>query len=556
MFSTFHGLETAKRGMNTQQSALYVTGQNISNANTLGYSRQRVNFEATKAFPTPAMNRPDIPGQMGTGVQAGSIQRIRESFLDIQYRGENNRLGYWNSKAESLAKLEDIMNEPSDYGLAATLSQFWQSLHDLSTNPENDGTRSVVLQRGESVAETFQYLSESISGNKKDLGNEVGATIKNINSILKRISDVNKQISDVEPHGYLPNDLYDERDRLVDELSAFFDVKVEAKQSGGKPSPIAEGIYDIKITNPNGQEVYIVQGSNYSPVEISGGTDSDGDGILDQPPNTGFITSISFAGTKVDFANDKGEIGLSQGKLRALIENYGYQYDTVDKNNNPITVEKGIYPEMQDQLDKLAFTFGTLFNEVHTKGYDLNGKQGENFFLFDNMTDYKGAAKTIKVNSKITNDMIAAASALGNNGNVEAGNGMNALNLANVQGYNLLDGTVIQLHGFTNPVEIKIGASIGGVDLPFTTGTVTSNYQSIIGKLGVEAQQANKLTANTATLTQSIEEKRQSVSSVSIDEEFINMIKFQQAYNASARNITIVDEMLDKIINGMGLGGR
>ncbi|QQZ10267.1 flagellar hook-associated protein FlgK [Heyndrickxia vini] len=554
MISTFHGLETAKRGMNTQQSALYVTGQNISNANTLGYTRQRINFEATEAYPSASMNRPQIPGQMGTGVTAGSVQRVRESFLDLQYRGENNKLGYWNSRADSLAKMEDIMNEPSDTGLSSALGQFWQSLQDLSVNPENDGARSVVLQRGQAVSETFRYLSDSISGIQDNIGNEIGVSVKNINSILKQISDVNKQISEVEPHGYLPNDLYDERDRLVDELSTYFNVKVEVKQSGGKPSPLAEGIYDIKLTNPNGQEIYLVQGSNYNSIGIDGGTDSDGDGSKDQPPKDGLIGALLIGGTTVNIANANGVVGLSQGKLRGLIESYGYQYTTKDAGGNDITKEVGIYPDMLDQLDKLAFTFGTIFNEVHKQGYDLNGEHPtEDFFVGLTDGNYKGAAAKIQLNDKMTNSMLAASSAVNADGKVESGNGQNAINLSKIQGMNIADlikgpvslegGLVIDLSG--NPPK-----------LPFDSGTISSNYQAIIGKLGVDAQQANRLTSNSATLRQTVDENRQSVSSVSIDEEFINMIKFQQAYNASARNITIVDEMLDKIINGMGLGGR
>ena len=123
MTSTFHGLETAKRAMFTQQQALYVTGHNIANVNTPGFSRQRVNFVQTEPYPAVAMNRPQIPGQMGTGVKAGSVERIRESFLDIQYRNESNKLGYWESRAESLSKMEDIMNEPTDNGLSAVLGR-------------------------------------------------------------------------------------------------------------------------------------------------------------------------------------------------------------------------------------------------------------------------------------------------------------------------------------------------------------------------------------------------------------------------------------------------
>ncbi|MGE8206896.1 flagellar hook-associated protein FlgK [Heyndrickxia sp. NPDC080065] len=548
MISTFHGLETAKRGMTTQQNALYITGQNISNANTLGYTRQRINFQATEAYPSASMNRPQIPGQMGTGVTAGSVQRVRESFLDVQFRGENNKLGYWNQRADSLAKMEDIMNEPSDTGLSSSLGQFWQSLQDLSVNPENDGARSVVLQRGQAVAETFHYLSDSIIGTQKNIGNEISVSIKHINSILDQISKVNKQISEVEPHGYLPNDLYDERDRLVDELSSYVNIKVETTPSGGKPSSIAEGIYNIKMINPNGQEIYLVQGSNYQSFGIKGGFDSDGDGTLDQPPTDGVIEALLIGGTEVKFSKD-GQVGLAQGKLRGLIESYGYK-DTVIENGIPKDVIKGIYPDMLDQLDKLAYTFGTVFNKIHNEGYDLNGNKGEDFFKFDGITDYKGAAGAIKLNDAITNDMIAASTAVNADGKVESGNGTNAINLAKIQGFDLSGS--ITLEGFDNQKTIDLSS----LNLPFKSGTISTNYQGIIGKLGVEAQQANRLTANSATLAQSVDDKRQSVSSVSLDEEMINLIKFQQAYNASARNITIVDEMLDKIINGMGLGGR
>ena len=141
--------------------------------------------------------------------------------------------------------------------------------------------------------------------------------------------------------------------------------------------------------------------------------------------------------------------------------------------------------------------------------------------------------------------------------NGEAGNGLNALNLGNVQNVNLNDllaGKDITLEG---GIVLNIGAITGfNKNNYFESGTIGTNYQSIIGTLGVDAQQANRLTTNSGNLLQSVDERRQSVSAVSIDEEFINMIKYQQAYNASARNITIVDEMLDKIINGMGLGGR
>lgn len=233
MRSTFMGLEASKRGLFTQQSALYTTGHNIANANTAGYSRQRVNMQPTLGFPGTGLNAPKTPGFIGTGVEAGSVQRIRDAFVDRQYRQESNKLGYWESRSEAITQMEDIMSEPSDFGLNVSLDQFWKSLQDLSTNPENSGTRKVVVQRGVAVAESFNYIHKQLSDIQGNLKNEIIVSTKDINSILDQIASLNGQIQSIEPNGYIPNDLYDSRDNLLDELSAYFPIEIEYNSSGG-----------------------------------------------------------------------------------------------------------------------------------------------------------------------------------------------------------------------------------------------------------------------------------------------------------------------------------
>jgi flagellar hook-associated protein 1 len=539
MRSTFHGLEVAKRGMFTQQSALYVTGHNIANANTPGYSRQRVNFVETEPYPPASMNRPQIPGQMGTGVEAGSIERVRESFLDIQYRGENNKLGYWEARADALKKMEDIMNEPSDSGLAKTMDQFWQALQDLSVNPENEGARSVVRQRGLAVVETFHYLYDSLSQIKKDLGHEIGVTITEINSLAKQISQINQQISEVEPHGYLPNDLYDERDRLIDELSKLVNVQVEKVPSGGNALKIAEGTYNIYLVDSNGnpildsnnQKIYLVQGNHTNAFSLPNGigSDIDGDGVKETP--TSDIDNVQIGGVSISITS------FPSGKLLGLIESFGYK----DSLGNV----KGIYPEMINNLDNLAYTFGTVFNAIHKEGYGLNSAAKAPAFFDESTLTVPGAAKNIKLSSAIDDLSNIAASTDG-----KSGNGNNALNLANV-------GQILLSSGTVNLIDISIDLNNLGPTPPrLASGTIRSNYEGWIGKLGVDGQQAERMKNNSEVLRQSVEERRQSVSSVSLDEEMTNMIKYQHAYNAAARQITAIDEMLDKIINGMGIVGR
>ncbi|MGM7634576.1 flagellar hook-associated protein FlgK [Bacillus sp. Hm123] len=470
MRSTFSGLETAKRGMFTQQSALYTTGHNISNANTPGYTRQRINFQTTTPYPSVGMNRPQIPGQMGTGVEAGSVQRIRNDFLDLQFRGKNSDLGYWQSRADSLSKLENVLNEPSENGLSKVMGEFWKSLEILSTNPENEGARVVVLESAQAVADTFHHLHSSITEIREDLGYQAETTVKDVNSILTRINDLNQQIKDVETHGYLPNDLYDDRDRLVDELSQHLNIEVEKVESGGANLAIADGLYNINVVNADGTKIPLIDANTSTINQLTMAEDADGN------------ITISANGSTLD----------SEGQFKALVE----------ANNND-------YPKMLDALDKMAKDFATAFNDVHDDGIDLNGDQGGPFFSVS-----EGASDISVV--IVDSSKIAASS------NGDAGDGENALNLANVQ----------------------------------HDAGIISFFEGTIGSLGVQARAANRQLKSSIASVMMIEGSRQSISSVSLDEEMTNLIKYQHAYNAAARNITVVDEMLDKVINGMGVVGR
>ncbi|MGG3693184.1 flagellar hook-associated protein FlgK [Heyndrickxia ginsengihumi] len=539
MSSTFSGLEIAKRAMAAQQSALYTVGNNVANANTEGYTRQRVNLTPTDEYPTVARNRPQMAGQIGTGVEAGSVQRVREKFLDVQYRDNNNTLGYWNARSDSLSQMEDVMNDTSDSGLSNTLEDFWESIQDLSTNPEDVSARSVVIERGETVADTFHYLSQSLSTIKSNLGSEISVSVNDINSILKRVGDLNNQISQQEVNGYLPNDLYDQRDNLVDQLSSYLNIKVSTQSSGGQSPAMADGIYNITLENGDGQEISLVQGSSYSTLQVQNGVDSDGDGVLDAPPADGEMTGIVVGDTTLSFADANGNVTFAQGKLRGSIESYGYQYTNSAGN----TVATGIYPDALDQLDQLAYTFGTVFNAVHEKGTDLDGNTGNDFFTFDGLTDYHGAANALKVDPNMTYSKVAASA------NGDSGDGTNAINLGNIEDFELSSSS-ISLQGFTDQLDLST------LNLPISTGTIASNYEGMIGKIGVDAQEANNLQSNSESLLNSVDSNRQSVSAVSLDEELTNMIKYQQAYNAAARSITVCDDMLDKIINSMGTVGR
>ncbi|WP_085522112.1 flagellar hook-associated protein FlgK [Tuberibacillus sp. Marseille-P3662] len=504
MRSTFASLETARRALSAQQAAIRTTGHNISNANTDGYSRQRVNMEATRAYPTPGMSQSMSAGQLGTGVEAGSVQRIREYFVDSQVREQTTKAGYYNAKSEALSKMEQIMNEPTEEGMSKVIDDFWSSLQDLAQNPANSGARSVVLEKGKAVANTFNYMSSSLEQVQTDLKQEMDVTVNSVNSLATQINDINKQIAQVEPHGLVANDLYDKRDGLVDKLSELTNVKVERIESGGQASSAAAGKYTVNLIDEGGTEHTLVDGENLTAnqLKISYG-------------ESGESPQLSISGESDQQGLSLGEGG---GKLQGLITSYDTDYKS-----------------MLGRLDHLAEGLASEFNAVHREGVDLNGESGNNFFISVPEDSGDGHyAQQMKVKDNLgVKDIAAAADEENVDGNSDTvqGDNANAYNLADV---------------LTTKMDINDEA---GQDQ-----TVKEYYQSMIGDMGVKAQSANRMKENTATLKSQAEQRRMSISGVSVDEEMTNLIKYQHAYSAAARMVTTVNQMLDTVVNRMGRG--
>ena len=539
--STFHGLEMAKQALFTQQMGLYTTGHNLSNVNTEGFSRQRVNFEAMSPFPSASRNRPSIPGQLGTGVMAGTVQRIRDAYLDSQYRTQNSKTAYWETRATALNRMESFMNEMDETnGLSKTMNDFWKSLETLSTNPENAGARGVAVENGVMVAESFNHIATSLEQIQKDLRTQIGTynddtkeydgKIGDANALLKQINDLNKQIGEVEPLGYLPNDLYDRRDRLIDELSSIIKIDVKYEKSGDSSLKIADGIAVIRLANQDGTPTNHVLLSatdrNLTDDKIGqfGVTDVSGKNAI------GSITFTKAGDSNGNFEIENDDFLKYDGSLKALIETYGYV-----KQEGTETKITGDFSDTLERLNKLAENFAKAFNEVHQTGYVVlkegetatDDKKGKDFFMTNDGSE-SITAKNLAVSSEIREhpDLLAISS------DGKFGNGDVAKKLAEVM---------------TEPLKDNALGS---------QTSVKGYFQQIISKMAVDTRAANQRVANDNVLQQKIQNDRLSVSAVSIDEEMTNLLKFQHAYNASARSMTAMDEILDKIINSMGLVGR
>lgn len=477
MRSTFQGLETSLRALHAQQAALQTTGQNVANANTAGYTRQRANLQATSSYPSGGRNSPQIAGTIGTGVEASSIERIRDQYLDAQYRSGEAQVGYTDMESSILKTVEAIMNDQEGTGLSGAMDELWSSLQDLSINPTDEGIKTVVREKAASLIDTFHYLNNALTTAQKGLQAEVNGAKDDINSIASQIADLNRKIGELEPSGYLPNDLYDQRDLLVDKLSSYIDIKVERTSSGSGANRAAAGIYTIKVA---GSSEVLVQGNIANKVEtVSNESELE----------------IQVNGTTVSPA----------GSLQSLIRNLG--------------TDQSIYKTTIDQLDQLALTLATEFNNIHENGYKQDGEKGSDFFTFSS----ENASSTITLSDDIMKSTDNLA--VGAEGNKKSDGG-NAAKLAEL-------------------LNLNVGK-----------GTIRSAYSEMIGEIGVKIQNANRLRENSENVRDLLSTKRDSVSSVSLDEEMTNMIKFQHAYNAAARSMTVMDEMLDRIINNMGVVGR
>lgn len=260
MVSTFHGLELGKRGLMVGQASIATTGHNIANANTKGYSRQQVNTSTSPSLNIWANGHVN-PNQLGTGVSLDSITRVRDQFLDGQFRDQNGTLGEWSVSQETLDRLESIINEPSNTGLQSAMDQLSAAWQDLDNDPNSTSAKAVLQERAQEFVTTAQAMYSSMTNLKTDLTQQTTAKIDEVNGYLEQISALNQSI---KRNGANSNDLLDRRDVLVEELSKIVSIKVDQQ---------ADGTNNITLSS-NGAS--LVNGINHTDIaDQSAGTDGN-----------------------------------------------------------------------------------------------------------------------------------------------------------------------------------------------------------------------------------------------------------------------------------------
>lgn len=330
MHSTFTGIEIGKRSLNTHTSAMSTVGHNLGNAAVEGYSRQRVEMKAFDPIYMPGLNRAETAGQLGQGVTAASVERIHDEILEGRIVKQANGQGYWKTRDKYILMMEQVYNEPADISVRAEMDKFWDAWQELSMYPEQTSARHAVLERGKSLIEGIHRRYEGLTEIRDMLEQDVQGTVQRINSILGEVAGINEQIVKIEAMKDNPNDLLDQRDRLVKELSTLVDITV----SGRDPD---------EFTIHTGG-MHLLQGRVANYLEARPDTQNEG------------YSDVVWRANGEEYIPRGGELA-------------GY-----------LELRDGDVREEIQGLDMMTINFTDMVNSIHREGYGKNGKTGQDFF--------------------------------------------------------------------------------------------------------------------------------------------------------------------------------
>lgn len=504
---SFGGLYISISGIYANKKSLDTVSHNIANANNKSYVRQSA-IHAETRYPTTNT----IGLKKGIGVDVQQIRQIRDEFLDLRIRNEKALYGYFSTKSEMLGEIEAIFNELTYRGLQNVMDDFWNAWEELYKEPDSLTIRGLLHETAVAFTTTVNYINSQLNNLQYDLNKEIIQRAQEVNSILKDIAKLNKEIQKIAGNGVKisPNDLKDTLNAKLDRLSELIPINYYEDRFGGV------------VVTLDGRNLVNGDYINLLKIEID-------------DKNHGQV-HWSDTGERMDLAG-KGELG-------------GY-IDARDK----------LVPEYRDRLNILVGTLAEVINAIHRKGYTLEepSTTGIDFFQLD----LKDPSSTIKLNPELNDFTKIAVSLTGAKGDGEIARAV--LNLRNIGLYGRRG--EYQVGGVTEYVHDSIAnwisnlSSLDDIDgdilNPLKALGLSMNpdefYKELVLDLSLQREEALQMANNQDVLIKQLDERRQEISGVSLDEEMANMIKYQHSYVANSRVVNAIDEMLDRIINGIGV---
>ncbi|NLM05457.1 MAG: flagellar hook-associated protein FlgK [Tissierellia bacterium] len=504
------GLNIAVTGLMSARRGLYTVGHNVDNTATPGFSRQTVFQRATDAQFVPR------DGFQGTGTNIYNIERIRDIYLDFKYRAEKPSTNEWEIKNRNLDEVQKTLAEPTDASFRKYLDDFYKSWEDLTKNPGDMSFREPVRENARAFAKHVNEVASRLLKQQKDVLKEAFNAVDQVNSLATQIADLNKQIFMSETDGRMANDLRDRRDMMIDKLAEYVDInatEVDMKTLDGKEVKVMDvSVGGISLVNHiYTSEIKLVPSENDPTLPYPGGPTLDG--------HEAYV---------LKWSNDT-EVELRSGMTKGLMD----LYNGSGENNS----FRGIR-FYRNKLDEFAYGYVNEFNRQHIIGYTLRdlentnpSNKGEtNIHFFEPLANQHQAALNMKLSDKIEESITNIAAATNEAGDPED-NG-NALAIIKQR------------------ENIKFFT--GGV----SEGTPEDFIKSVVSIVGVDKQQSNRFYKTQSLLEHNLDNQRQQVSGVSLNEEMGDMVKFQKVYTAAAKILTTLDQLLDVTVNRLGMVGR
>lgn len=473
--STFSGLGTALSSLIAQRQALEVSGQNVANANTVGYTRQRAAIASLPAATVPSMF--STSNGVGLGTAVTGIDRLGDVFLDARLRNETSGSARLATIASEYDTLESTIGEPTTTGFSKDLTSFWTAWSDVANDPSKASTRAVVLQRGQAVADRLATMYTDIGTQWNQALTTTKATITEVNTTAANVADLNTRILAITNSGGSANELMDQRDLLVTQLSSLV---------GASTRTNADGTMDVMVAGNA-----LVSGGSANALTVSATPASFEQAMTD--PTNGTVS--------ITWAKSGNPAGIEGGKVAGLL--------TVLAPSS----SGGMLTSAAAQLNTIAGTIATSVNALHSAASTIDGSTGNPFFTIDTTKPALSLAVAIT-----DPDDVAVA-----------------------------DATKGELDGTIGKALAALATSTTGADAQWSAFVVDLGVKSASATSRATVAEAARATAASAQLAQT---------SVDTDEESVNMLAYQRAYEGAARVLTAVDEMLDTLINRTGVVGR
>ena len=571
-------------GLTTSQNSLNTTAHNLANINTPGYVRQQV-VQKDSSYLNLGVNHISTL-QTGLGVSVETVRQVRSMFLDKSYRTEIGRQGFYDTQYEAVQEVESMFGELEGVAFQDSLGDLWTSIQELAKDPNAIEVRATLVTNAQSFLERASNISHALSDYQTNLNTQIKDKVDRINEIADGIKDLNGKISLYESNGVEnANDLRDQRNNLLDELGGLIDITYKENANGvvtvnAEGTPLVSEVMTFKM-----ETAKVSAGSTLlKPVWSNTGEDVFN---LDKAPSSENNTDVgSLKGLLVSRGSD--EANYTDIPIRDNYASDADYQDAVEDYNNQINVS--VIMTVQAQFDQLIHGVVTAINDIFSPndeltlpngttvkyldtanapvGLDEDKTMGEALFNRKSVDRYRALDYSDPADQYIIDNSggkLVDGSLVYNDENTDLDSDPNNIYTLFTLGEIEINPEILNNY---SKLPLSSNSGSGEVDIDTTNAllnmwdtqfaslspnsltvcTFKDYYNAFTGDLATRGEQLNTISENQEVMVQNIDDQRQQMTGVSSDEELTNLIKFQQAYNASSRFFTVIDQMLEHIV--------